>query len=59
MDNTRLRNTVLWLWQFPQHLLALVLWGLLRLSGKITGIEHRDGKRLITVDVPGWKSFNS
>lgn len=49
-----MKKILLWLWQLPQHLLALIIWGILRLMNKILIFNHIDGKWLITVDVPGW-----
>jgi hypothetical protein len=28
-------KALLWLWQAPQHIIALIYWGILRLSGKV------------------------
>ena len=30
----------LWLWQLPQHLAALVLWGILRLAGRVVSVDR-------------------
>jgi hypothetical protein len=50
-------KTLLFLWQLPQHLLALLLWGILRLAGRVAGME-RDGTPpgnvFVTVRVRGW-----
>ena len=44
----------LWVWQLPQHILALILYVLFKISGKILILARHEGKWLITVDVPGW-----
>ncbi|MCL2880311.1 MAG: hypothetical protein FWF29_08715 [Treponema sp.] len=44
----------LWVWQFPQHLLALILWGILSMAGRVVSKECKNGKRLITLDTPGF-----
>ena len=49
-----MKEVLLYVWQLPQHLLGLLVWGVLRAAGKILAADGRDGKRLVTVDVPGW-----
>ena len=36
------KQIILYLWQLPQHLLALVLWLTLKLSGKIKRVDGND-----------------
>lgn len=41
-------GVLLWTWELPQSLLGLGLWGLLRLRGRVHGVELRpDGRRLV------------
>ena len=49
-----MKNFLLWLWQLPQHLLALIIWRFLKSSGKIISVRRERNKRCITVDVPSW-----
>ena len=46
-----------WVWQLPQHLLALLLWGILRLAGRIERVGYPGefpGNVFITVRVKSW-----
>ena len=45
---------VLYLWQLPQHLLALLLWVLLRLSGRVVWVEEAAKPLYITIKVKTW-----
>ncbi|GMO48359.1 MAG: hypothetical protein Pg6C_10940 [Treponemataceae bacterium] len=52
-----LPKIVLYIWQVPQHLLALVLWGFLKIFKKVLLVEHSPffpENIFITVDVKGW-----
>ena len=52
-----MKNILLWLWQLPQHLLALILWGILRVADKVDSVKKSDdgGPRwLITTNTPSW-----
>lgn len=49
-----MKKILLWIWQLPQHLLALILWAVLHISKKILKVELVDGKQFITIDVPGF-----
>ncbi|MDR1278874.1 MAG: hypothetical protein LBK02_08990 [Treponema sp.] len=50
-------KALLFLWQFPQHLFALLVWGALRTAGRVVRTE-RDGAPpgnvFITVRARGW-----
>jgi hypothetical protein len=45
----RLLNYLLWVWQAPQHLLALLIWGVLRLSGWLAKPYSSPFRKEITV----------
>lgn len=52
-----MKRVLVWLWQLPQHLLALLIWAALKAAGK-TGEVERDstppGNVFITTRTPGW-----
>ena len=49
------RNLLLYLWQLPQHLAALIVWLVLDLSHKESSVHGKDvlGERVILVTVKG------
>ena len=49
-----MKEVLLYIWQLPQHIFALLVLGVLRLRGKIFAECKVGEKRLVTVDVPGW-----
>jgi hypothetical protein len=51
------KRLLFFIWQLPQHLLALVILILLRFAGRITKVQKDDtlpGNVFITVKVQGW-----
>jgi hypothetical protein len=52
-----MKEIVLWVWQLPQHLLGVIIWGVLKLARKILAInKHQVDKEkwLFVVNIPGW-----
>jgi hypothetical protein len=52
-----MKTIILYFWQLPQHLFALILWGILKLSKRVVYIEHGDmhpQNTFIIVRVRGW-----
>ena len=48
-----MKTVLLYIWQLPQHLIALALWGILTLAGRVVSKERNTGKWLITINFPG------
>jgi len=46
-----MKKALLWLWQAPQHLLALAIWKVLKLTGKAVYAAEGQDYVLIGVDV--------
>jgi hypothetical protein len=53
-----MRAVIVWLWQLPQHVLALVIWGVLRLAGRVVTAQAQRVPPLncvfIVTRTPGW-----
>jgi len=49
-----MKEVLLYVWQLPQHLLALLVWGALRAAGKTANVSISRGRADITTDTPGW-----
>ena len=48
-----MKKVLLWLWQFPQHILALIIYFVL-MTKKILLTRNTAGNRIIITDTPGW-----
>jgi len=44
-------KTLLWLWQAPQHLLALAIWKIFKFAGKVAYVADWQGNVFIGVDI--------
>ena len=42
-----MRRLLLYLWQFPQHLVALAVWAVLSMNGDVVNVSGRPGETLI------------
>ena len=49
-----MRRFFLYVWQLPQHILALIIWGVLKVFRRIIKAKWSDGYWFITVNAPGW-----
>ncbi len=45
---------LLYLWQIPQHVLALIIWGVLRITRRVWRVKMLRGHKVIQTFTPGW-----
>ena len=52
-----MKAVIFWLWQLPQHVLALLVWAALAAAGRVLRVEKTDeapGNVFVTTRTPRW-----